>query len=73
MATELIQGRTVEEARGFSNQEVVAALGGLPPAKIQCSLLAAQALYAALEDYERRSREAKPLAREHKSAVAPRP
>jgi len=54
MATELIKGRTLEEARLFSNQEVVAALGGLPPAKVQCSLLAAQALRAALEDYEKR-------------------
>ena len=54
MATELIKGRSVEQARQFSNQEIVAALGGLPPAKIQCSLLAAQALRAALADYEKR-------------------
>ena len=54
MATELLNGRTLEEARHFSNQEVVAALGGLPAAKVQCSLLAAQALRAALEDYEKR-------------------
>jgi nitrogen fixation NifU-like protein len=54
MATELIKGRTIEEARRFSNQEVVAALGGLPPAKIRCSVLAGQALRAALEDYEKR-------------------
>jgi nitrogen fixation NifU-like protein len=54
MATELIKGRTIEEARHFSNEEVVAALGGLPPAKIQCSVLAGQALRAALADYEKR-------------------
>ena len=54
MATELIKGRTLEQARQFSNQEIVAALGGLPPAKIQCSVLAGQALRAALEDYEKR-------------------
>jgi len=54
MATELLKGRTLGEARHFSNQEIVAALGGLPPAKIQCSVLAAQALRAALEDYENR-------------------
>ena len=54
MATELIKGRTLEQARQFSNQEIVAALGGLPPAKIQCSVLARQALRAALEDYEKR-------------------
>ena len=54
MATELLTGRTVEEARHFSNEEVVAALGGLPPSKVQCSVLAGQALRAALEDYDRR-------------------
>ena len=51
MATELIKGRTVEEAMNFSNQEVVSALGGLPPVKIHCSVLAEEALKAALEDY----------------------
>jgi nitrogen fixation NifU-like protein len=52
MATELIKGRTVEEAKNFSNQEVVDALGGLPPVKIHCSVLAEEALKAAIEDYE---------------------
>ena len=51
MATELIKGRTIEEAVHFSNQEVVDALGGLPPVKIHCSVLAEEALKAALEDY----------------------
>jgi len=51
MATELIKGRTVGEAMKFSNQEVVDALGGLPPVKIHCSVLAEEALKAALEDY----------------------
>jgi nitrogen fixation NifU-like protein len=51
MATELIKGRTVGEAMSFSNQEVVDALGGLPPVKIHCSVLAEEALKAALEDY----------------------
>jgi nitrogen fixation NifU-like protein len=54
MATELIKGRTVEEAMQFSNQEVVDALGGLPPVKIHCSVLAEEALKAALEDYAKR-------------------
>ena len=54
MATELLKGRTLGEARRFSNRDVVAALGGLPPAKIQCSVLACQALQAALEDYAKR-------------------
>ena len=51
MATELIKGRTIGEAMSFSNQEVVDALGGLPPVKIHCSVLAEEALKAALEDY----------------------
>jgi nitrogen fixation protein NifU and related proteins len=51
MATELIKGRTIEEVMHFSNQEVVEALGGLPPVKIHCSVLAEEALKAALEDY----------------------
>ena len=51
MATELIKGRTIEEALKFNNQEVVKALGGLPPVKIHCSVLAEEALKAALDDY----------------------
>jgi nitrogen fixation NifU-like protein len=58
MATELIKGRTIEEAMSFSNQEVVNALGGLPPVKIHCSVLAEEALKAALEDYVKRHPEA---------------
>ena len=59
MATELIKGRTLEEAKNFSNQEVVDALGGLPPVKIHCSVLAEEALKAAIEDYE--AKQAKPV------------
>jgi nitrogen fixation NifU-like protein len=55
MATELIKGRTLAEARNFSNQEVVDALGGLPPVKIHCSVLAEEALKAAIDDYEKKS------------------
>ena len=51
MATELIKGRTIQEALTFTNQEVVDALGGLPPVKIHCSVLAEEALKAALEDF----------------------
>ena len=58
MATELIKGRTVQEAMNFTNQEVVTALGGLPPVKIHCSVLAEEALKAALEDYVKRHPEA---------------
>jgi nitrogen fixation NifU-like protein len=62
MATELIKGRTLEEAKNFSNQEVVDALGGLPPVKIHCSVLAEEALKAAIEDYEAKQAKAAPLA-----------
>ena len=51
MATELIKGRSIDEVMNFSNQEVEDALGGLPPVKIHCSVLAEEALKAALEDY----------------------
>ena len=52
----------MEEARNFSNQEVVDALGGLPPVKIHCSVLAEEALKAAIDDYEARQAKAAPLA-----------
>ena len=58
MATELIKGRTIEEAMNFKNEEVVDALGGLPPVKIHCSVLAEEALKAALDDYLKRHPEA---------------
>ncbi len=58
MATELIKGRSVEEVMNFSNQEVVDALGGLPPVKIHCSVLAEEALKAALEDYVKKNPDA---------------
>ncbi len=58
MATELIKGRTIEEALSVSNGEYVDALGGLPPVKIHCSVLAEEALKAALEDYVKRHPEA---------------
>ena len=57
MATELIKGRTIEELqKNFNNDDIVTALGGLPPVKIHCSILATEALNAALEDYKRRKR-----------------
>lgn len=57
MATELIKGKTIEEARKLSNSAVVEALEGLPPQKIHCSVLAEEAVQAALEDYEKRKAE----------------
>lgn len=51
MATELIKGKTIDEALTFTNKVVVEELGGLPPAKIHCSVLAEEAIKTALVDY----------------------
>ena len=60
MATELIIGKTLEELKNFTNEDVLEGLGGVEewkanyPQKIHCSVLSAEALDAALEDYKRR-------------------
>ena len=51
MATELIKGKKVEEALALTNQAVVEALDGLPAHKIHCSVLAEEAVRAAIKDY----------------------
>jgi len=51
MATELVRGKTVGEALKVTNQAVMEALDGLPPVKVHCSLLAEEAIHAALWDY----------------------
>lgn len=51
MATEMIIGKTLEEALQITNKAVVEALEGLPPAKIHCSVLAEEAIKAAIQDY----------------------
>ncbi len=51
MATEMIKGKTVDEALKLSNKAVVEALEGLPPQKIHCSVLAEEAVKAAVDDY----------------------
>ena len=51
MATEMIKGKSVEEALKLTNKAVQEALRGLPPVKIHCSLLAEEAVHAALWDY----------------------
>ena len=51
MATELIKGKPISEALALSNQAVVEALGGLPAQKIHCSVLAEEAVKAAVKDY----------------------
>lgn len=51
IATEMIKGRTIDEALTLTNKAVVEALGGLPPAKIHCSVLAEEAVKSAISDY----------------------
>ncbi len=52
MVTELVKGKTIEEAQQISNRAVAEALGGLPPVKMHCSVLAEEALKKAIEDYQ---------------------
>ncbi|MDR1693499.1 MAG: Fe-S cluster assembly scaffold protein NifU [Oscillospiraceae bacterium] len=54
MATEMVKGKPVEEALKLTNSAVVEALEGLPPAKIHCSVLAEEAVKAAIDDYQKR-------------------
>ncbi len=51
MVTELVKGKTIDEALAISNQAVADALDGLPPQKMHCSNLAADALHLAIDDY----------------------
>ena len=55
MATEMVKGKTVEEALALTNKAVMEALDGLPPEKIHCSVLAEEAIHSAIEDYQKRS------------------
>lgn len=55
MATELVKGKTVQEAMQVTNRAVMEALDGLPPVKVHCSLLAEEAIHAALWDYAQKN------------------
>lgn len=55
MATELVKGKTINEALEVTNKAVMEALDGLPPVKVHCSLLAEEAIHAALWDYSQRN------------------
>ncbi len=55
MVTELVKGKPGEEALGVSNKMVAEALDGLPPVKMHCSVLAEEALHAAINDYYRKT------------------
>ena len=54
IATELIKGKSIDDALKLTNKAVMEALDGLPPVKVHCSVLAEQAIKAALSDYYRR-------------------
>lgn len=54
MATELVKGKSVEEALQLTNKAVAEALDGLPPVKLHCSVLAEEAIKSAISDYYRR-------------------
>jgi nitrogen fixation NifU-like protein len=59
MTTELAKGKTLEEAMMITRASVADSLGGLPPVKMHCSNLAADALHAAIEDYRRKQKSVK--------------
>jgi len=59
MTTELAKGKTVDEAMKITRASVADSLGGLPPVKMHCSNLAADALHAAIEDYKKKQQNQK--------------
>jgi nitrogen fixation NifU-like protein len=74
MATEMIKGKTIDQALELTNQAIAEALEGLPPVKMHCSVLAADALKMAVADYYRRQgdvEKARELAGEEPEGVGP--
>ena len=59
-ATEIVKGMTLDEALNVTNKMVMDALGGLPPVKVHCSVLAEEALHAAIQDYKDRLERGEP-------------
>lgn len=59
MVTEMVKGKSIEEAIEVTNKDVAEALGGLPPVKMHCSNLAADALKEAIKDYKKNKRKIK--------------
>ncbi|MGF7059979.1 Fe-S cluster assembly scaffold protein NifU [Brassicibacter mesophilus] len=55
MATEMVKGKTIQEAMDLTNKAVAEALDGLPPVKMHCSVLAEQAIKSALQDYSKKN------------------
>src|SRR3989338_4497988 len=68
MVTDLVKGKTVDEALKISNRAVAEALGGLPPIKMHCSLLAEEALKSAIDDYFKRQGKPIPQSPDKKDA-----
>ncbi len=60
MATEIVKGKTIEEALQLTNKAVAEALEGLPPIKMHCSNLAADAIHAAIQDYLEKKKSKEP-------------
>jgi len=58
MATEMVKGKTIDEALALTNKAVAEALDGLPPVKMHCSVLAEEAIHAAIKDYREKHPEA---------------
>ena len=56
MLTQMVKGKTIEEAKKLNNNKIVKKLGGLPPIKHHCSLLGTQALHKSIENYEKKKR-----------------
>ena len=56
MVSEMAQGLTIDQAKALTNEAVAEELGGLPPNKMHCSNLGADALHAAIEDYEKKKK-----------------
>ncbi len=56
MLTQMVKGKTIEEAEKITKQNVVDELGGLPPIKIHCSVLATDALKSAIDDYKKKKK-----------------
>ena len=56
MMTEMVKGKSIDEALKITNTQIASSLGGLPPIKMHCSNLAEQALKAAIEDYQKKKK-----------------
>jgi nitrogen fixation NifU-like protein len=69
MVTDLVKGKTIEEALKISNRAVAEALGGLPPVKMHCSVLAEEALASALDDYYKRKGLPSPIKQKPSAAL----